>query len=140
MRALFIALLAACGSAASMPAPTPQGAADAAPMEKARLAQVDVAGLETALAAGARLIDVRTPEEFAAGHVAGAVNVPLGFDAATEPALADFKKDQPLYVICQSGGRSSRASAQLAAAGFWAVNVNGGTSEWVASGKPAVTP
>ncbi|MCB9686950.1 MAG: rhodanese-like domain-containing protein [Alphaproteobacteria bacterium] len=87
---------------------------------------------------GAKVIDVRTPEEFASGHVPGAVNVPLGtFEAkATDPAMTGIDPNVPTYVICQSGGRSSRAADQLAAGGYAAVNVKGGTSAWVAAGKP----
>ena len=67
---------------------------------------------------GYTYVDVRTPVEFAAGHPAGAVNVPFGgpeFVAAMEER---FAKDAPLVLGCKSGNRSARAASALAAAGF----------------------
>ncbi len=62
-------------------------------------------------------VDVRTPEEFAAGRPAGSVNVPLddGFVAAMEDA---FARHAPIIVGCKAGGRSLRAARALIAAGF----------------------
>src|SRR4051794_899693 len=63
-------------------------------------------------------VDVRTEEEFAEGHPAGAVNLPVeapDFVAVMEKA---FTKDAPLIVGCKMGGRSARAAKALAAAGF----------------------
>lgn len=81
-----------------------------------------------------RLIDVREPHEFAAGHAPGAVNVPLGDVARwaeTQP------KDQPTLLICQSGRRSLRASQTLQTLGFTAItNVEGGTAAWISQGFP----
>jgi len=80
-----------------------------------------------------QLIDVREPFEFAPSHAVGAVNVPL----AEIPAVAGLRADQPVYVICQSGGRSARAVEILQARGFDAVNVEGCTSAWLQAGLPA---
>lgn len=66
---------------------------------------------------GYAYVDVRTPEEFADGHPAGAVNVPLG-DGFVEAVASRFAKDAPLVVGCKSGGRSLRAADALLAAGF----------------------
>ncbi len=72
-------------------------------------------------------IDVRTVEEFADGHVPGALNVPVSLASAggmqpnpdfVEVMNALFEKDQKLIVACKAGGRSARAVAQLEAAGF----------------------
>jgi rhodanese-related sulfurtransferase len=80
------------------------------------------------------VIDVREPDEFASGHVPGAVNVPLatvGTWAATQP------KDAPCVVICQSGRRSVAASEVLVKQGFKEViNVAGGTAAWIEQGLP----
>ncbi len=78
---------------------------------------------------GALLLDVRTPEEFSAGHVEGAVNVPvqvLGEQLSTLPA----KKDQDIVVYCRSGARSARAAGMLKNAGFAKVHDLGGMSNW----------
>ena len=79
-----------------------------------------------------QLIDVREPDEFAAGHAVGAINIPLGSVEST--ALSD--PTAPVYVICQAGGRSARAAQTLADQGIDAVNVDGGTSAWVQAGLP----
>ena len=79
------------------------------------------------------LIDVRTPAEFAAGHVPGARNLPL--DQLDANALG--RTGGPLYVICQSGIRSRKACAWLAASGVTdLVDVPGGTGAWKGAGLP----
>lgn len=79
------------------------------------------------------VVDVREPWEYAEGHVPGARPVPL----ATVPARAgDLPTDRPVYLICAVGARSGQAAAYLARLGLEAVNVEGGTSEWLAAGYP----
>ena len=74
------------------------------------------------------LIDVREPYEFAAGHVKGAINVPLGRLA---DELSKFDPHAETFVICQSGHRSTAAVRQLNRAGFeHAYSVKRGTSAW----------
>ena len=80
-----------------------------------------------------QLLDVREPDEFAAGHAVGAINVPLGSLASA--SLPD--ESATVYVICQSGGRSLRGADTLRARGLDAVNVEGGTSAWLRAGLPA---
>jgi rhodanese-related sulfurtransferase len=85
---------------------------------------------------GSVYLDVRTPEEFAAGHPAGAVNVPvLFFRAGQSTPNPDFvaavqrlvPPDTTLLVGCQAGGRSQRGAEMLVAAGYRDVsNVRGG--------------
>lgn len=66
---------------------------------------------------GYTYVDVRTPEEFAEGRPAGAVNVPLGDDFVAR-MNARFAKDAKLVVGCKAGGRSLRAAKALLAAGY----------------------
>jgi len=74
------------------------------------------------------LIDVREPYEYAAGHVKGAVNVPLGQLA---DKLGRFDAQADTYVICQSGHRSASAVRFLKRSGFEnAYSVKRGTSAW----------
>jgi rhodanese-related sulfurtransferase len=71
--------------------------------------------------ASAVIIDVRTAEEFAAGHVTGALN--LDFTSGEfEAALADLDKESAYTVYCRSGNRSAQAAALMASAGFTRVN------------------
>ncbi len=96
---------------------------------------VHIAGLAEAMAKGATVVDVRTKAEFARGHVPGANHQPLGSWTAADPFFADLDRSQPVYMICQSGARSAAAADQLAAAGYHAVNVLGGTGAWMAAGR-----
>ena len=80
------------------------------------------------------LLDVREPEEYAHGHVPGAVNLPQA-DLASR--LDEVPHDRPVQVICQGGYRSLRAAQFLAQMGYEQVaSVNGGTGAWQMSGKP----
>ncbi len=81
---------------------------------------------------GAPLIDVREAYEYEAGHVPGAVNVPM----STIGDHLDELPDEAFDVICQVGGRSARVVEALAARGFDATNVEGGLVEWMAAGFP----
>jgi len=65
----------------------------------------------------AMVIDVRTPQEFASGHVRGAINVPVDQVQSRIKEVAK-SKDTPLMVHCQSGGRSARAAAALREMGY----------------------
>jgi hydroxyacylglutathione hydrolase len=80
------------------------------------------------------ILDVREPEEFARGHVRGAVNIPQS-DLATR--LDDIPRDRPILTICQSGSRSLRSGQFLHQQGYQNVaTVVGGTGAWRASGRP----
>lgn len=97
--------------------------------------EIDIAEFADRLADGVRVIDVREPDEYTAGHVSGAELIPLG----TVPDNLDrFAGDGPTYIICHSGGRSMRAGEFAAAQGYDVVNVAGGTSGWIASGRDVV--
>ena len=77
---------------------------------------------------GAALIDVRSPEEFGAGHIEGARNIPVGEIGARAVEVGD--KDAPVVVYCRSGIRSAKAKSALEAAGFTQVHNLGGMSRW----------
>jgi rhodanese-related sulfurtransferase len=81
---------------------------------------------------GVPLIDVREADEFEAGHVPGAVKLPM----STLGERLDELPDGAFDVICQIGGRSARVVQALEARGFDATNVEGGTGEWAAAGYP----
>ena len=78
--------------------------------------------------AGARLVDVRTPDEFAAGHIPGAVNIPV---QQLDARLSELQpKDAAVVVYCRSGHRSGKAASMLKNAGFNAVSDLGAMSRW----------
>lgn len=74
--------------------------------------------------AGAVLADVRTPEEYALGHIPGSVNWPL-----ERLTVIDIPDGQPILTYCHSGSRSARAAAWLQQQGYDAENI-GGILDW----------
>lgn len=93
--------------------------------------------LEATLAGGAELVDVRNSSEFAAGHLPGAVNLPLGRLAER---LDELPRDRPLVVHCQSGARAGVAVGLLAARGFGDVrHLAGDYVGWSRAGRPVKT-
>lgn len=81
-----------------------------------------------AVAAGAKLVDVRTPEEYASGHLDGAVNIP--FDEVAGRISEIGTPDTQVVVYCQSGGRSAVAAQTLHDAGFTKVIDVGPMHAW----------
>ena len=95
--------------------------------------------MTTATEPGTVVVDVRTPGEYAAGHVDGAVNIDVeSADFATQ--IATLPKDTTYAVYCRSGRRSALATDQMADAGFTTlVNLQGGVADLQAAGAPIVT-
>ena len=138
MRTTVVALLLglATGCKSSEPSKAPAPAATTATTPGVAMAATapspkrgkDPEAARKLIAAGAAVVDVRTPEEYAEGHVPSAPNIPV--DTVADH-LADFEKlvggdkSKPLVVYCLSGSRSGKAKATLEAAGFTNV-VNGG--------------
>jgi rhodanese-related sulfurtransferase len=94
--------------------------------------RVEVAVARAIWLAGDTVVDVRSPEEYAQGHLPGAVNVPID-------SLAFRAKELPagqLLTVCSMGNRSWRAAQLLAAAGREALSLTGGTKAWAAAGLP----
>ena len=75
------------------------------------------------------IIDVRTPAEFAAGHVDGAINIPLEVIGQQITSLKDLKKDSTIVLYCRSGKRSEAARATLAGQGYTKVVNAGGLDD-----------
>ena len=99
--------------------------------------QVSVADLKAAIEAGGRtVIDVREHFEYAAGHVPGAVHIPMH----TIPVRTDeIPTTGDVYAICESGNRSWQVAAFLAQRGITVKNVHGGTGTWRMAGYPIET-
>ncbi|QMU74441.1 rhodanese-like domain-containing protein [Streptacidiphilus sp. PB12-B1b] len=85
--------------------------------------------------AGGALLDVREQDEWDAGHVEGALHIPMGQVVGRLTELPDG----PLYVMCRVGGRSAQVVQYLVAQGREAVNIDGGMYAWEAAGRPMVS-
>ena len=88
-----------------------------------------------AVPSDAQVLDVREDDEWEAGHIAGALHIPL---AQVPQRLAELPQGQ-LHVVCRGGGRSQRAGEWLQGNGYDAVNVEGGMGAWAAAGRPMVS-
>lgn len=85
-------------------------------------------------AAYSQFIDVRTPEEYSAGHAYRARNIPL--DKLMEN-LDTIERNEPVYLICATGRRSMEAAKKLNEAGYpQTISIAGGTAAWESAGLP----
>ena len=84
--------------------------------------------IKTLITQGARVVDVRTVEEFNSGHYEGAVNIPLH---TVEERISEFGEDKtkPIIVYCRSGNRSSQAKTILESKGYTNIINGGGLSD-----------
>lgn len=94
--------------------------------------RVDVRTAYAMQDAGDTIIDVRRPEEYASGHIAGALNIPI------EELTVDRLPPGQVLTTCSLGGRGGRAADLLALAGVAAFSIDGGTKAWAAAGLPVV--
>lgn len=83
-----------------------------------------------------QIVDVRTPEEFAKGHIPRAKNIEINKDFVEKYELLD--KSRPVYVYCLAGGRSARAAEKLLAQGFTVYDLDKGMTAWRAESLPEV--
>jgi rhodanese-related sulfurtransferase len=99
-------------------------------------AKLDVSKFEEAIRQnGVQVIDVRTPQEFSAGHIQGAKNVDF-YSAQFGAEVSKLDKNKPLYVYCAVGGRSASAAGMLIKQGFTKVyDLAGGIESWKRAGK-----
>lgn len=113
---------------------------------EAKVTVVDSKGVQQAAAQGVRIVDVRSPGEFSAGHIPGAQNVPLESFQAT---ASQWDKSAPVLVYCQSGSRSAEAVKMLQALGFQKIlHFDKGIVAWTgqldqgggAAAQPALKP
>jgi rhodanese-related sulfurtransferase/glyoxylase-like metal-dependent hydrolase (beta-lactamase superfamily II) len=111
----------------------PVETAEAPPVHAAEVSPNEAEGL---LAAGAELLDVREPDEWAAGHAPGARCVPM---RRVESRVDELAAGHVAVVVCRSGGRSNTIAQLLCARGVDAVNLAGGMRAWASAGLPVVT-
>ncbi|MEY9996726.1 rhodanese-related sulfurtransferase [Streptomyces sp. V4I8] len=88
---------------------------------------------------GLTVVDVRTPGEYAAGHVPGALNIPLDHLDSALPALRRLPGER-LLLVCASGARSENACRVLAEHGIRAMTLTGGTQGWAQRGQELHRP
>ena len=133
-------IVAICLGAVSVQLPAAEPAT--APANRSALHKLSVEEFDAARKIdGAIVLDVRSPEEFAAGHVPGAINVPVTGKGseAFDKKIADLPKDKPILVHCRSGPRATKACAQMAGKGFANLSLfPGGWVAWSEAGKPVV--
>lgn len=80
------------------------------------------------------LVDVRSANEYAQGHIPAAINIPLN---VLENRTNEIPTDKPVIVVCASGNRSRTGASKLVKAGFKDVsNLKGGTMGWMMAGQP----
>lgn len=109
---------------------------------KSRIAEISVSDAESAIRAADVLIDVREADEFAAGHLPGAIHASRGmleFKLSASPALA--ARDLKVVLYCKTSGRAALAAAAMQDMGYLNVqSIAGGYDAWVAAGKPVHKP
>jgi glyoxylase-like metal-dependent hydrolase (beta-lactamase superfamily II)/rhodanese-related sulfurtransferase len=120
------------GEPSSEPTPGPQWA----PIARTEQGVPEIDGTWLADHREIRVVDVREPNEWNEGHIAGAELVPL---ASLTDKSGGWSRDEPIAVVCRSGGRSGRAAQHLESAGFTRVaSLRGGLLEWVEQGHELV--
>jgi len=83
-----------------------------------------------------QIADVRTDEEYAEGHIDGAVLIDVQKESFMEDAGKILSKSMPVAVYCRTGIRSATAASQLQKAGYEVINLDGGITAWTGAGKP----
>jgi rhodanese-related sulfurtransferase len=146
LTALALAL-AACSTSSGTAAGTSTGAPMSGTAASVPAAQgpqasqhLDVTGFAALTATpGTVVLDVRTPEEFSAGHLAGARNLDIRA-ADFQTRISALDRGSTYAVYCHSGNRSGQALQMMTAAGFTHVtDLSGGITAWAAAGKPVTT-
>lgn len=109
---------------------------------KAHVQEISLSESESAIQAADVVLDVREPDEYHAGHIAGALNIPRGlleFKMSGAPELGS--RDLNILVYCKSGGRAALAAQTLQEMGYLSVSsIAGGFDAWSAAGKPVAKP
>jgi rhodanese-related sulfurtransferase len=109
---------------------------------KARIQEVALSDADQAVLEADVLIDVREQDEFAAGHLPGAIHASRGmleFKLSSSPALSS--RDLKIVLYCKTSGRAALAACAMHDMGYLNVkSIAGGIDAWIAAGKPIVKP
>lgn len=127
---------ATASAATASDAPQAPATAPAKPESPVRVGVSEFAALVSA--PGITVLDVRTPQEFAEGHIAGAINIPVEYPDFMEQ-IADLDPNGTYAVYCRSGNRSQPAVAGLASIGINGIyELESGTNGWSDEGQPLI--
>ena len=109
---------------------------------KARTHEIGIDAAEAAIRDADVVIDVREPDEFSAGHIPGAVNIPRGLLEFKLGSLPEYdSRDLKVVLYCKTSGRAALAAQAMQSMGYLNVSsVAGGYDAWAAAGKPVVKP
>jgi rhodanese-related sulfurtransferase len=100
---------------------------------------VDVEGFAELIAdTNVVVLDVRTADEFKAGHIERAINIDQYESDFMEKAMAKLPKDRTIAIYCRSGKRSANAAGKLASEGYKIVNLKGGILAWQGKGQDVI--
>ena len=109
---------------------------------KAHVHEIDIDAADAAIRDADVLIDVREADEFAAGHIPGAINVPRGvleFKLSSTPELD--ARDLRVLLYCKTSGRAALSACAMQDMGYAQVkSILGGFDAWAAAGKPVAKP
>ncbi|KAA1395780.1 rhodanese-like domain-containing protein [Aeromicrobium ginsengisoli] len=102
-------------------------------MSESGIPSTDVNGVPEVIPADLVVLDVREPHEWAAGHIDGAIHIPL---RELPNRVGELDPSARTLVVCHIGGRSAQATAWLHAQGHDVVNLEGGMDTWEQAGRP----
>lgn len=123
-----------CGGTATVASPSAAPTTTSLAALPAEMSVTEAAALRDG---GALLLDVREPNEWAAGHIPGATLIPLG---QLPNRLAEVPRDRTIVTVCRTGHRAAQARDILLQAGYVAVaSMAGGMNEWTAAGLPVAS-
>lgn len=109
---------------------------------RAHVVEIGIEAAEAAIREADMLIDVREADEFAAGHIPGAINIPRGlleFKLSSTPELDS--RDLKVVLYCKTSGRAALSAFAMQEMGYVRVqSISGGFDAWAASGKPVARP
>lgn len=109
--------------------------------EPEKYTNVDVKGFAELIAdSDVVVLDVRTAEEYAEGHIEGALNIDQSKADFMYEAYVQLPMDQTVAVYCRGGRRSAKAARKLTADGFKVVNLEGGITAWKEAGMRGFDP
>ncbi len=100
-----------------------------------QISEIEVSSVPSPLPAELVVLDVREDDEWQAGHIEGALHIPLG---ALPQRLADVPDEQQVLVVCRVGARSAHATQFLTVHGRRAANLRGGMLAWESAHRPMV--